>query len=71
MVSWTCCWSWNFNGVLKKEKENMPHKVGKKWKWANIERDTKQELVKVVYGIWVKNGKKGSFSDFWKHGKSK
>lgn len=47
----------------------MPHKVGKKWKWANIERDTKQELVKVVYGIWVKNGKKGSFSEFWKHGK--
>lgn len=48
----------------------MPHKVGKKWKWANIERDSKQELVKVVYGIWVKNGKKGSFSDFWKHGKT-
>lgn len=49
---------------------DMPHKVGKKWKWANIVRDTKQELVKVVYGIWVKNGKKGSFSDFWKTGKT-
>lgn len=55
---------------LKSEKA-MPHKSGKKWKWANIERDTKQELVKVVYGIWVKNGKKGSFSEFWKHGKSR
>ena len=48
----------------------MPHKTGKKWKWANIERPTKQELVRVVYGIWVKNGKKGNFKDFWMKGKS-
>ena len=48
----------------------MPYKVGKKWKWGNIERDSKQELVKVVYGIWVKGGKKGSFSEFWKTGKT-
>ncbi len=48
----------------------MPHKVGKKWRWGNIERDSKQELVKVVYGIWVKNGKKGSFKSFWKTGKA-
>ena len=48
----------------------MPHKVGKKWKWGNIERDSKEELAKTVYGIWVKNGKKGSFSRFWKTGKT-
>lgn len=48
----------------------MPHKVGKKWKWGNIERDSKQELAKVVYGIWAKGGKKGSFKDFWKTGKT-
>ena len=52
------------------ERSIMPHKVGKKWKWGNIERDSKQELVKTVYGIWVKNGKKGSFSSFWKTGKT-
>ena len=38
---------------------------------GNIERDSKAELVKVVYGIWVKNGKKGSFSEFWRTGKTK
>ena len=46
----------------------MPHKVGKKWKWGNIERDSQEELRKVVYGIWMKNGKNGSFSKFWKTG---
>ena len=55
----------------RKGKQTMPHKVGKKWKWGNVERDTKQELVQAVYGIWVKNGKKGSFSKFWKTGKAK
>ena len=49
----------------------MPHKVGKKWKWGNVVRDTKQELVRVVYGIWKKkNGGKGDFKDFWKTGKA-
>ena len=47
----------------------MPHKVGKKWKWGNIERSSKDELRKTVYGIWAKGGKKGSFSKFWKTGK--
>lgn len=47
----------------------MPHKVGKNWKWGNIERPTKGELVKVVYGIWQKNGAKGNFADFWETGK--
>ena len=45
-----------------------------KWKWGNIEKDTKGELVKIVYGIWVANGKPGKFEDFWHykgHGKSK
>ena len=41
-----------------------------KWKWGNIERDSKKELVQTVYGIWKKNGSKGSFSDFW-HGRHK
>lgn len=48
----------------------MPYKSGSKWKWGNIERDSKQELLQTVYGIWVKNGKKGSFSDFWHTGKT-
>lgn len=47
----------------------MPHKVGSKWQWGNIERPTKGELVKVVYGIWQKNGAKGDFEDFWRTGK--
>lgn len=47
----------------------MPHKVGKKWKWGNIERKSKEDLRKTVYGIWMKNGSKGSFSTFWKTGK--
>lgn len=47
----------------------MPHKVGKKWKWGNIERSSKEDLRKTVYGIWMKNGSKGSFSKFWKTGK--
>ena len=47
----------------------MPHKVGKKWKWGNIERKSKEDLRKTVYGIWMKNGSKGSFSKFWKTGK--
>ena len=47
----------------------MPHKIGKKWKWGNIERNSKEDLRKTVYGIWMKNGSKGSFSKFWKTGK--
>ena len=47
----------------------MPHKAGKKWKWGNIERSSKEDLRKVVYGIWMKNGSKGNFSKFWKTGK--
>lgn len=47
----------------------MPHKVGKKWKWGNVERSSKEDLRRVVYGIWLKNGSKGSFSNFWKIGK--
>lgn len=47
----------------------MPHKVGKKWKWGNVERSSKEDLRKTVYGIWMKNGSKGSFSKFWKTGK--
>lgn len=47
----------------------MPHKVGKKWKWGNIERKSKEDLRRTVYGIWMKNGEKGSFSKFWKTGK--
>lgn len=47
----------------------MPLKTSSgKWKWGNIERKTKGELVQVVYGIWKKNGSPGSFSSFW-HGK--
>ena len=48
----------------------MPHRVGKKWKWGNIERNSKEDLRKTVYGIWMKNGEKGSFSKFWKTGKT-
>ena len=47
----------------------MPHKVGNKWKWGNVERRDKEDLRRTVYGIWVKNGKKGSFSKFWKTGR--
>lgn len=47
----------------------MPHKIGKKWKWGNLERSSKEDLRRVVYGIWLKNGSKGSFSNFWKTGK--
>ena len=50
----------------------MPHKVPgeKKWRWGNIERSSKKELAKTVYGIWAKSGKKGSFSKFWNTGKA-
>lgn len=45
----------------------MPVKTSSgKWKWGNIERDSKKELVQTVYGIWKKNGSKGSFSKFLK-----
>ena len=54
----------------RKETKKMPHKVEGGWKWGNIERDTKGELVKVVYGIWQKNGSKGKFEDFWETGKT-
>lgn len=47
----------------------MPYKSDGKWKWGNIERKSKEDLRKVVYGIWVKNGSKGSFSNFWEKGK--
>ena len=47
----------------------MPHRVGNKWKWGNIERSSQEDLRKTVYGIWMKNGEKGSFSKFWKTGK--
>lgn len=48
----------------------MPHKVSEGWSWGNITRPTKGELVKVVYGIWQKNGAKGKFEDFWETGKT-
>lgn len=49
----------------------MPHQMASgKWRWANIVRDTKKELVQTIYGIWKKNGSKGDFKDFWKKGKS-
>lgn len=48
----------------------MPYKVSGGWKWGNIERPSKGELVKVVYGIWQKNGAKGKFEDFWETGKT-
>ncbi len=45
----------------------MPIKTSSgKWKWGSVERDSKKELVQTVYGIWKKNGSKGSFSDFLK-----
>ena len=45
----------------------MPIKTSSgKWKWGNVERSSKKELVQTVYGIWKKNGSKGSFSDFLK-----
>ena len=48
----------------------MPHKVGQHWEWGNIKRDTQEELVRTVYGIWQKNGAKGKFEDFWETGKT-
>ena len=47
----------------------MPYRSGGKWKWGNISRKSKEDLRKTVYGIWLKQGKKGSFSKFWKTGK--
>ena len=47
----------------------MPYKSDGKWKWGNLERKSKDDLRKLVYGIWMKCGKKGSFSDFWEKGK--
>jgi len=38
------------------------------WRWGNIKRKTKGELVKVVYGIWIAQGKPGTFHDFWHSG---
>ena len=35
------------------------------WRWGNVKRKTKKELAQTVYGIWVANGKKGSFHDFY------
>jgi len=47
----------------------MPHKVGKRWRWGSVERADKEDLRRTVYGIWLKNGGKGSFSRFWKTGR--
>ena len=47
----------------------MPHKIGNKWTWGNIERDTEEELRRTVFWIWQKNGSKGRFSDFCETGK--
>ena len=47
----------------------MPYKSDGKWKWGNLERKSKDDLRKLVYGIWMKGGKKGSFSKFWEKGK--
>ena len=41
-----------------------------KWKWGNIERSSRDDLRRTVYGIWVKNGSKGDFGDFWLSGKT-
>ena len=38
------------------------------WRWGNIKRKTKGELVRVVYGIWLSQGKPGTFHDFWHSG---
>jgi len=38
------------------------------WRWGNIKRKTKAELVKVVYGIWIGQGKPGTWHDFWHSG---
>lgn len=38
------------------------------WRWGNIRRKTKKELAQTVYGIWVANGSKGSFHDFYYYG---
>ena len=48
----------------------MPYKSKGKWKWGNVERESKKELVQVVYGIWKQNGSKGKFEDFWETGKT-
>ena len=47
----------------------MPYRSGGKWKWGNLSRKSKEDLRRTVYGIWLKQGKKGSFSKFWKTGK--
>lgn len=48
----------------------MPHKTKNgECRWGNLVRKTKQELIRVVYGIWKKNGGKGDFKKFWKEGK--
>ena len=48
----------------------MPYKSANGWRWGNIERPSKGELSRVVFGIWQKNGSKGKFEDFWETGKS-
>ena len=47
----------------------MPYISNGKWKWGNLERKSKDDLRKLVYGIWMKGGSKGNFSDFWEKGK--
>ena len=47
----------------------MPYKSANGWRWGNIERPSKGELSRVVFGIWQKNGSKGKFEDFWETGK--
>lgn len=48
----------------------MPHQTKGGWRWGDVVRPTKGELVKVVYGIWQMNGANGRFEDFWKTGKT-
>jgi len=48
----------------------MPYKTSNGlWKWGNLEKSSKQELCRLVYGIWKKQGSEGSFSKFWQRGK--
>ena len=56
--------------ILTERNKKMPYKSNGKWKWGNVERESKKELVQLVYGIWVQNGAKGEFADFWETGKT-
>ena len=39
-----------------------------KWKWGNVERNSRKELAQTVYGIWKGTGSKGSFHNFYHYG---